>query len=248
LVGVVLDCAFFNTLQVLVSNVLIVFDKLRKNFDSVCFKEVEEFSNVHWALSLKVNLSDDLSVLDAEDFLLNVLGMLKHDELSLLEGVNGSLAFLDVLVDGQGEPVVVLVTLVHVSVQLVDLGVHQFLLDWLQIAESGFVASEQLLKSVDVPHVVFLLEGDVDDGLWNTFADSVEELSFSDDDFQVRCEVDFVINTVTNFDPLQDVFFEKSDGFISVLTFPFSENLLFVVLVELFGKLNVFTSNFSESL
>jgi hypothetical protein len=80
---------------------LIVFHQLRKNLDSVSFKEVEEFSDVHWALSLKVNLSNDLSVLDAEDLLLNVLGMLEHDELGLLEGVNGGLAFLDVLVDGQ---------------------------------------------------------------------------------------------------------------------------------------------------
>jgi len=143
---------------------------------------------------------------------------------------------------------VVLVTLVHVSVELVDLGVHQLLLDWLEIAESGFVASEELLESVDVPHVVFLLEGDVDDGLGNAFADSVQELGFSDNHFQVGCEVHFVIHAVTNFYLLQNVFFQKFYGFISVLTFPISKNPLFVVLVELFGQLDVFASNFSKSL
>jgi hypothetical protein len=75
-----------------------------------------------------------VSILDVENFLLDVLGLLNDPVLDLDEAIDGLLALLDVLVDGQTEPVVVLLALVHPLVELGDLLEQKLLLDLLEVA------------------------------------------------------------------------------------------------------------------
>ena len=42
-------------------------------------------------------------------------------------------------------------------------------------------------------HVVFFLESDIDDSIWNVLPNSVQEFSLSDDYFKLRIEVYFVL-------------------------------------------------------
>ena len=97
---------------------------------------LRELGNVHWALAGEVDLLYDLSDFNVDNLLLNVLSVLQHGGLGLPEGVDSLLAFLDVLIDGQGEPVVVLGSLVHVLLESLDLTLHEFLLDRFKAPES----------------------------------------------------------------------------------------------------------------
>jgi len=86
-------------------------------------------------------------------------------------------------------------------------------------------------------HVIFLLKSDIDDSLRNWFTDSIKELGFSDNDLQFWCKVHSVDAVVVNLVDflLQNEFVEKLDSLISILVFPFVENLLLVVLIKILG-------------
>jgi len=77
-----------------------------------------------------------LAVFNIQDFLFDVSGLLDDSVLDFNEAIDGLLAFFDVLIDGKREPIMVLGTLVHPFVQLVNLFFEELLLDWFQIAES----------------------------------------------------------------------------------------------------------------
>jgi len=127
-------------------------------------------------------LSNDLSVFDVNNFLLNVRSMLKNDVLGLSESVDSNLALSDVLIDRQGEPVMVLDTLIHMLVELVNINLHKLLFDWLQVGHGRFVSSQKLVQFVNVNHVVLFLKSNINDCLRNSLANSVKKLGLSDDD------------------------------------------------------------------
>ena len=105
-----------------------------------------------------------------------------------------------------------------------------------------------MVKLIDVLHVVFFLESNVDDSLWNAFSNSVEELSFSDDDLELWLELYGVLDVVTNFLAAEDVFLQQFDSFGGVLLSPSLEDDFFISLIELFGKLDVLESCIFECL
>ena len=176
--------------------------------------------------------------------------MLKDDVLGLLESVDGHLAFLDVLINGKGEPVVVLNTLVHMSLELFDISLHELLLNCLQIVNSRVVGSKQLIKLVHMSHVVFLLKSNVDDSLWNWLSYSIQELGLTDDNFQLWGKIysieGDIVHSVHLF--LENKFVEELNCFVSVLVLPFGEDILFIVLIQVFSEGNILVSNFGELL
>jgi len=193
-------------------------------------------------------LSDYLSILNIDDLLLNVVCLLKHSILDLNESIDGLLALLDVLSDGEGEPVVVEVTFVHPLIKLLDLLFKELLLDWLKVAKSDVVTSQELVELVNVSGIVFLLKGDVNDGLRNTLSNSIEELGLSDDYLKKWVELDGVDHVVLYLLSVKDVLLEEFYCLLGVLFLPLLEDLLLVVLVEIFGKGDVFESNTLEGL
>jgi hypothetical protein len=137
-------------------------------------------------------LLDNLSDFDVDNFLLNVLSMLKDSGFGFSESINGLLALLDKFIDGKREPVVVLGSFVHMLLKSLDFTLHQFLFDGFQSTQCGVVASKKLIKLVNVSHVVFLLKSNVNDSLWDWLSDSFKELSFSDNDFKLWSKVNKV--------------------------------------------------------
>jgi len=99
--------------------------------------------------------------------------MLKYTTFGFFEGLNAVLALSDEFGDRQREPVMVLLTLVHQRIQLLDVLFKKTNLDRSQVLQRRVVASEQLVKFVDVTHVVLLLQGDVDDRVRDFLADTV---------------------------------------------------------------------------
>lgn len=106
-----------------------------------------------------------------------------------------------------------------------------------------------MVKLIDVLHVVFFLESNVDDSLWNAFSNSVEELSFSDDDLELWLKLNGVLDVaVVNQFPMKDVFLQQLDSFGGVVLSPFLKDDSFISLIELFGKLDVLESCIFECL
>jgi hypothetical protein len=99
-------------------------------------------------------------------------------------------------------------------------------------------------------HVVFLLESNVDNGLGNGLADSIQELGFSNDDLQFWGEVHFIGDVICGLVDLflQNKFVEELDGFISVFVLPLVEDLLLIVLIKIFSKSDVLMSYLAELL
>lgn len=246
-----LNSAFFNTLKVLITNVLIVLNELRENLDSVGFKEIREFGNVHWGFSVEVDLSDNLSILNIDNLLLNVRGMLENDVLGLSESVDSDLALSDVLINRQGEPVMVGDTLIHMLVELLNIDFQKLLFDWLQVGHGRLVTSQKLVEFVDVDHVVLFLKSNVNDCLWDGLADSIKELGFPDDDSKLTSKVDFVggvlvLATFVSGENVSIFSSEVLDGLVSILSLPSLKDLLFIIFVELFGKSHILVSNILE--
>lgn len=98
-------------------------------------------------------------------------------------------------------------SLIHPSVQLVDLFAQEFFLNWHELAESAVVASEQLVELVNVSHVVLLLKGNVGDSLWDCLTDSVQEFGFSDDNLKLWSKVNIICVYLVNCFLLQNKFF-----------------------------------------
>jgi hypothetical protein len=61
-------------------------------------------------------LLDDLGALKIDDVHVDVLGILDDSILLFIERVDGALALLNILIDREREPVVILRTLVHEAV------------------------------------------------------------------------------------------------------------------------------------
>jgi len=118
---------------------------------------LRKLTKVHGSFAIEVNLPDNDSIFDIYDFFLNVLSVLEYSLFSILELIDSLLAITDILRDREGEPVVVLSSLIHPSIKLSDLLVKKAFLNRLQIAESLVVTSEELVQLVYMPHVVFLL-------------------------------------------------------------------------------------------
>ena len=83
-------------------------------------------------------------------------------------------------------------SLVHPSVKLGDLLIKQALFNWLQIAEGLVVTSQKLVKLVNMSHVVFFLESDVDNSLGDFLANTIKKLRFTDNNFQLWGKVNVV--------------------------------------------------------
>lgn len=111
--GVSLNSTFLNTLQIHIANVLIVFDKFTKNFDSMRLKELLEFIQVHRCFSVKVNLSNNNSILNVKYLLLNILCMLEYSTFDFLKFIDFFGTFSDVFRYWQREPIVILYSFVH---------------------------------------------------------------------------------------------------------------------------------------
>lgn len=246
--GTVLYGGLLNTLEVIVTDELVVLDEVCDFSLSMGFEEVCKLRDVHGLNAVEVNLSDDDGVFNLVDLLLDVLGVAHHVALGLLEGVDGSAALLDVLIDRKGEPIVVLETFIHVLVELLDVIAKKSALDWPQIDDSLLIASKKLIELVNVAHVVFLLESDVHDCLRNGLADSAKELGLSDHDLEFGGEVDSVLVVFTHLLSDEDVLLEELDGLVGVCIAPLHKGGLLVVLVELLGKFDVLGGHIFEDL
>ena len=106
-----------------------------------------------------------------------------------------------------------------------------------------------MIKLIDVLHVVFFLESNVDDSLWNAFSNSVKELSFSDDDLELWLKLNGVLDVAVGGILLaEDELLQQFDSFGGVFLSPFLKDFLFISLIELFGKLDVLESCIFECL
>ena len=150
----------------------------------------------------------------------------------------------------------VLGSLVHILPQLLNIVLKQSLLNQFQVAQSRIIRSQQLLEFVNISHVVFLLKSDVLDSLRHITADSVKELGFSYQNLELWREVDLVVTSQSSIFSLalalllldldQDVPLEQINGILGVVGLPPLENLVLVVLVELFGQVDVLDGHFLE--
>lgn len=108
--------------------------------------------------------------------------MTHHIGFGFLESVDGCSALLDVFVDGQGEPVMVLGSLIHVLVKLLDIVSQQPSLNWSKIAYRLLISSKELIEFVHITHVVLLLQSNIDDCLRDRLANSAQELGLANGD------------------------------------------------------------------
>ena len=99
-------------------------------------------------------------------------------------------------------------------------------------------------------HVVFLLKSNVDDSLWNWLSDSIQELGLTDDNFQLRGKIYSVEGDIVHSVDLllENKFVEELNCLVSVLILPLGEDVLLVVLIQVFSKGNILVSNFGELL
>lgn len=177
---------------------------------------------------------------------------MKNDVLGLSESVDSNLALSNVLIDRQGEPVMVGDTLVHVLVELFNVNFQKLLFDWFQVGHSRLVSSQKLVQFVDVNHVILFLKSNVNDCLRDRLADSIEELGFSDDDSKLTSKVHLVglVLILDLWGSRKDVSLLSSeilDGSISILSLPSLKDLLLIIFVELFGKSDVLVGNILEN-
>jgi hypothetical protein len=186
-----------------------------------------------------MDLLDDLGILNLDYLLVDVLGVTHHIGLSFLEGVDGRSALLDVLVDRQREPVVVLGSLIHVLVKFLDIVTQKPSLDWSKIAYRLLVASKELVEFVHVTHIVLLLKSNIDYCLRNGFADSAQEFGFANGDPQLWRKVDFINVVLFTLLLAQDVLLQVLDGLVGVLIAPLVEDLFFVLFIEFLGEFDV---------
>lgn len=237
LVGIrrVLDRALLDTLEVVVTNELVVLHQVGNHGLSVRLEKLGELRDVHRLHSFEIDLLDDLSILDLVHLLIDVFGVGHAVGLRLFEGVDGSLALPNVLVNRQGEPIVVVDTLVHELVKLFDVVAEESSFNRSQVTDSLLVTAKQLVQLIDVAHVLLLLEGNIDDCLGDLLANAAEELGLANCYLELRRKVDSVhIVLVVLFAVLdfQDVFLEQIDCLVGVRVPPGVEYILFIVLVK----------------
>lgn len=97
-----------------------------------------------------------------------------------------------------------------------------------------------MVELVNVPHVVFLLESDVDQSLRDVFADAVKEFGFTNNDLQLWCEVHGVDIVFAE----ENFFLQKADRDVGVIFLPIEVDLVLILSIKLFSKLNVLFGNF----
>jgi hypothetical protein len=148
-------------------------------------------------------------------------------------------AILDILRDRQREPVMVALALVHRAVESSDLVLEELLLDGAHTGHSLIVGTQELHELVNVLHVVFFLQSDVDDRVWDLPVDAIKELGLTDDDLKLGVEVNAVALVVTITDGLKDRLSKHIDGVFGVLVLPVPEELLLVVLGQHLGNADV---------
>ena len=69
---------------------------------------------------IEVDRANDAGILNSLNLLFNVASLLQNAALGVLELLNLFVAFLDILGNGQTEPVMVLKTLIHLHIKLRD--------------------------------------------------------------------------------------------------------------------------------
>jgi hypothetical protein len=69
-------------------------------------------------------LFDNLSHLNIDNFLLDVLSMLHNCGFGLSESIDSLLAFFDVLINGKREPIEILSTSIHLLLKNFDVSLH----------------------------------------------------------------------------------------------------------------------------
>jgi hypothetical protein len=202
-------------------------------------KELREILQSHDFVLLEINRAHKHGILNILHFLLNVRSVLKDTYLLFFKGINASVAILDILRDRQREPVMVALTLVHRAVERSDLVLEELLLDGSHTGHSLIIRAQELHELVNVLHVVFFLQGDVDNRVGDPLADAVEELGLTNDDLKLRVEVNTVALVVSIADGLQDGLGEHIDGVTGVIRRPFIKELITVVLGEHLGDADV---------
>ena len=111
----------------------------------------------------------------------------------------------------------VLKALVHLALELGDVLEEEFLLDSTEVAKGRVVRAKELVQAIDMLHVVLLLEGDVNNSGRNVLADAVKELSLTNDDAQIRVEVNLVVLSIL---ASEDRALQLLDGFVRLDLMP----------------------------
>jgi hypothetical protein len=100
------------------TDLLVILLELTELVDSGGIEPVHQVLSLSDSVSLEVDSTDDLSVLDSDHILLDVSCLLEDSALHFSELVDLNTASREVLSDGKGEPVVVSGTLLHLEVEL----------------------------------------------------------------------------------------------------------------------------------
>jgi len=99
------------------------------------------------------------------------------------------------------------------------------------------------VEFIDVDHVVFLLERDVDNGVGDFLADAVEELGFTDDNAEFGVEVDFVASTTLGIRAQATIFKNRSFQVLNrsgcVLLLPLLVNVVLIHLSQMLRNLHI---------
>lgn len=96
-----------------------------------------------------------------------------------------------------------------------------------------------MIEPVNVPHVVLLLQRDIDNRVRDFFADAVQKLGFTNDHLQSGVEIHEEFFIIAFAYGNQDVFRQVFNGSRDVLSLPPLEHLEFVGFCQQFGSLDV---------
>lgn len=92
-----LERLLFDCLQVVVANILIVFDEGIDFLDTESLEVVTELCNVHDLLIVEINRADDAGVLNCLDLLFDIAGLLEDSAFSVFELLDFFVTLFDVL-------------------------------------------------------------------------------------------------------------------------------------------------------
>ena len=127
----------------------------------------------------------------------------------------------------------VLLAFVHHIVELLDMTFKKFLFNWLNSRKCLVIFSNELVQLINASQVIFFLKRDVDNSLWDLFSYSVKELCFSNDNLELRREVNSIRSSFSIIFTDEDlVIFQKTDGFFVILLIPFRVDFTFILLIK----------------
>lgn len=92
-----LERLLFDCLQVVVANILIVFDEGIDFLDTESLEVVTELRNIHDLLIVEINRADDAGVLNCLDLLFDIAGLLEDSAFSVFELLDLFVTLFDVL-------------------------------------------------------------------------------------------------------------------------------------------------------